>query len=95
MTRRGVDVGQALVRLAREHGLTGGQLAVLWVKDQPGITAPIIGPRTVAQLQDVLPVLRMRLSDELRTACDELVPPGSAVTDFHNASYWMKQVIDP
>lgn len=88
---RGIEVGRALAQLAREHGLTGNQLAVLWAKDQPGITAPIIGPRTMAHLTEVLPVMQMSLSDELRTACDTLVPPGSAVTDFHNASFWMKQ----
>ena len=92
---RGVAVGRALVQLARAHGLTGGQLAVLWAKDQPGITAPIIGPRTLAQLEDVLPIVTMSLSDALREACDRLVPPGSAVTDFHNASFWMKQRLYP
>jgi hypothetical protein len=32
----------------------------------------------------------MTLSDDLRAACDALVPPGSAVVDFHNTSGWMK-----
>jgi aryl-alcohol dehydrogenase-like predicted oxidoreductase len=73
--------------------MTGAQLALLWVKDQPGIAAPIFGPRTVAQLEQILPVLDMRVSDELKAAADQLVPPGSAVTNYHNSLDWMRQVL--
>jgi aryl-alcohol dehydrogenase-like predicted oxidoreductase len=65
-------------------------LAVLWVKDQPGITAPLIGPRTIEQLDHFLPVLEMELDETTRAACDELVPPGSAVANFHNSAPWLK-----
>ncbi|MCW5853530.1 MAG: aldo/keto reductase [Anaerolineae bacterium] len=90
VTEPGIAVGQQFARLAEQAGLPPAQLALLWVKDQPGITAPIFGPRTVAQLQGVLPILDMRLSDDLRAACDALVPPGSAVVNFHNTAGWMK-----
>ena len=90
VTERGIEVGNRFVALVREHGLDPAQAAILWVKDQPGITAPIIGPKTVAQLEHMLPVLEMSLSDELRTACDELVPPGTATANFHNSAPWMK-----
>ena len=33
------------------------------------------------------------LGDSLRAACDELVPPGSAVANFHNTAPWMKMRI--
>ncbi len=87
----GIKVGNELVRLAREQGMSAAQLATLWVKDQPGITAPLIGPRTVEHLEHMLPVLEMTLSDELAAACDELVPPGGAVASFFNTAAWMKQ----
>jgi aryl-alcohol dehydrogenase-like predicted oxidoreductase len=90
VTARGIEVGEKLAALAPDHGLTPGQLALLWCKDQPGVTAPIFGPRTMAQLEDVLPVLEMTLSPEARAACDDLVPPGSVVADFHNTAGWMK-----
>lgn len=90
VTQPGIEVGNKLVKLAQEHGLDPAQLAILWVKDQPGITAPIIGPRTMAQLENLLPVIEMTLTDELRAACDALVPPGSAVANFHNSAPWMK-----
>lgn len=90
VSERGIEVGDAFVALAKEAGLPPVQLALLWVKDQPGVTAPLIGPRTTEQLKDLLPVLDMTLSDDLRQACDELVPPGSAVANFFNSAPWMK-----
>ncbi|MFM9885771.1 MAG: aldo/keto reductase [Burkholderiales bacterium] len=90
---RGIAVGAKLADLARQHNMTPAQLAFLWVKDQPGITAPIIGPRTYEQFTAVLPAFDMRLSTDLADACDRLVPPGTAVADFHNASGWHKEVV--
>jgi aryl-alcohol dehydrogenase-like predicted oxidoreductase len=93
VTARGIEVGRRFVQLARERGISPAQLAVLWVKDQPGITAPLIGPRTLEQLEHFLPVMEMQLDDQLSAACDALVPPGSAVANFHNSAPWMKMQI--
>ena len=93
VTARGIDVGNKVVQLAKERNLSPAQLAVLWVKDQPGITAPLIGPRTIEQLEHFLPVMEMELDTVTRLACDELVPPGSAVANFHNSAPWMKMRI--
>lgn len=95
VNQRGIDVGRAMAALARQNGMSAAELALLWVKEQPGITAPVFGPRTLAQLEEILPVMARRLSAELSAAIDEMVPPGSAVTDYHNSSGWMKQVLNP
>jgi 1-deoxyxylulose-5-phosphate synthase len=87
----GIEIGRRLTALANEAGITPAQLAVLWVKDQPAVAAPIFGPRTMQQLDEILPVLNMTLSSALAAACDKLVPPGSAVTNYHNGCTWMKQ----
>ncbi len=91
---RAVQMGNRFVKLAREAGYDPAQLAILWVKDQPGITAPIIGPRSVEQLEHLLPVLDMTLPEDIRAACDRLVPPGSAVANFHNSAPWMKMQLE-
>jgi len=90
LNQRALEVAVAVGELARERGLTTSQLALLWAKDQPGVTAPIIGPRTSAQLDDALAVLDLALDDDARTACDALVHPGNAVTDFHSTAFWMR-----
>lgn len=91
ITPAGIEVGQAVIALANAHGISAAQLATLWVKDQPGISAPLIGPRTLEQLEHLLPVLEMTLSADLAAACDKLVPPGGAVASFFNTAAWMKQ----
>jgi len=93
VTPRGIDAGRAFVVLAREHGLPPGQLALLWSKDQPGVTSPIVGPRTLEQFVDLLPVVDMSLTDEQRAACDAINPPGTALVNFHNTAGWMRTAI--
>jgi len=93
VTQRGIEVGRRFVHLAEETGISPARLSILWVKDQDGITAPLIGPRSVEQLEELLPVLDMRLESEVKEACDGLVPPGTAVADFFNSADWMKMKI--
>ena len=95
ITQRGIEVAVAVAEMAAERKLTPSQLALLWVMDQPGITSPILGPRTMQHLEDALPLLDMRLDDADRPLFDALVHPGTAVADFHNSNDWMKaRVLD-
>jgi 1-deoxyxylulose-5-phosphate synthase len=93
VTSRALEVARGVAALAADRGLTSSQLALLWVKDQPDVTAPIVGPRTLAQLEEALGILDRSLDDDARVACDELVHPGSAVADFFNTSGWMREQI--
>ena len=90
VTERAVQYGNQFVRMAREAGYDAAQMAVCWVKDQPGVTAPLIGPKSVEQLEHFIPVGDMRLPQEIAEAVDMIVPPGSAVANFHNSAAWMK-----
>jgi aryl-alcohol dehydrogenase-like predicted oxidoreductase len=90
VTQRGLEVAGALGKMAAERGMSSAQLALLWVKDQPGVTAPIIGPRTLAHLEDSLAVADRSLDEADRPLFDALVHPGNAVVDFHNTNPWMK-----
>jgi len=90
VTRKGREVAAKVGEMAQERNMTITQLALLWVKDQPGVTSPIIGPRTMAHLEDALPLLEMSLNEADRPLFDELVHPGTAVADFHNSNEWMK-----
>ncbi len=88
VTRRAVQAGNRLPPLAKDLGISAAQLALLWAKDQPAVCAPVIGPRTMAHLEDALPVLSMHLDPETARRLDEIFPPGSAEADFHNTSGW-------
>jgi aryl-alcohol dehydrogenase-like predicted oxidoreductase len=90
ITNQGREVTLKVAGMAKERDMTVSQLALLWVKDQVGVTSPIIGPRTMAHLEDALPVLEMKLNEADRPLFDELVHPGNAVADFHNSNEWMK-----
>ena len=93
VTPRGVAAGRRFVAMAEAAGVSPAQLGLLWVKEQPGVVAPLYGPRTVAQLEYVLPILEMTLSNELRQACDTINPPGSVIANFHNSAPWMKMSV--
>ena len=66
---------EGLAQIAGRKGCTLSQLALAWLLAQPGVTSPIIGPRTMAHLEDNLGALDVELSaDDLR-AIDAVVPP--------------------
>jgi aryl-alcohol dehydrogenase-like predicted oxidoreductase len=90
VTQTGRQVAAQVGEMAQERGMTTAQLALLWVKDQPSVTCPIVGPRTMAHLEDAIAILDRTLPGSDRPLFDELVHPGNAVADFHNSNEWMK-----
>jgi aryl-alcohol dehydrogenase-like predicted oxidoreductase len=90
ITPKALEAAKRVAQLAAEQGMTSSQLALLWVKDQPGITSPIIGPRTLEQLKEHLGVLERTLDPAVAAALDTVVGPGNAVSDFHNSNPWMR-----
>jgi 1-deoxyxylulose-5-phosphate synthase len=91
ISQRGIEVAQKVAEMAGERGMTTAQLSLLWCKDQPAVTSPIVGPRTMQHLEDFIPVLEMKLRGiPIANLFDELVHPGNAVADFHNSNEWMK-----
>jgi aryl-alcohol dehydrogenase-like predicted oxidoreductase len=80
--QRKLDAADRLAQLADEAGLTLIQLAIAFVLRHPAVTAPIIGPRTMEQLESQLAALDVSLDDELLDRIDEIVPPG---TNFNPA----------
>ncbi|OAP28369.1 Aldo/keto reductase family protein [Amycolatopsis sp. M39] len=60
-------------------------LALAFAIAHPGVTAAIIGPRTMGQLDDLLAGTEVSLSDELLDRLDEIVPPGTDVSPLDMA----------
>jgi len=69
----------ALSELAEQAGMPLIELALAFVANHPAVTAPIIGPRTMEQLEGQLPALERTLSTELLDQIDQIVPPGQNV----------------
>ena len=73
--------------IAEEKGSSISQLALAWCAQQPGITSPIIGPRTMEQLIDNLGAAEIEITDNDRTRIDELVIPGRSITPYYQADF--------
>ena len=69
---------------ARERGWAPAALGVAWLLHQPGVTAPIIGPRTIDQLESAVSALDIELSDDDLRVLDELFPgPGGQAPEAY------------
>jgi 1-deoxyxylulose-5-phosphate synthase len=88
ITSQGIEVARQLAKRAAQKGCTLPQIAVAWVLHQPGITAAIIGPRTLAHLNDLLSAADLNLDDTDLDYCDHLVKPGTFVSDHFNTAGW-------
>ena len=86
-TRESFDVIEPLQALADEKGVPLSQLALAWVVQQPGITSPIIGPRTLEQLEDAIKALDIDITADDRKRIDEIIPPGTHVAPFYQADH--------
>lgn len=69
--------------LAAEKNASPSQLALAWVARQPGITSPIIGPRTMAHLEDNLGAVNVAFSAEDLARLDEVSPPEDAIVLYY------------
>lgn len=81
------EVTDGLRPLAAAKDCTLSQLVLAWCVQQPGITSPIIGPRTMDQLVDNLGALEVEINDADRQRIDELVAPGRMVSPFYEADF--------
>jgi len=63
---------EAVVRAAEGLSLTPVEVALAWVRDRPGVTAPIVGARTAAQLRGSLTVEQVDLPQEIVAALDDV-----------------------
>ncbi len=76
------DVQEAVLALAKEKDVSGYALALAWCMSKPGITSPIIGPRTAKQLADSLTALEVTLTDDDHARLDAAAPPESVTVPY-------------
>ena len=73
--------------IADEKGCSPGQLALAWNMAQPGITAPIVGPRTLEHWKGNLGALDIAVTDADRERLDAVAPPGRAIAPYYEAQW--------
>jgi aryl-alcohol dehydrogenase-like predicted oxidoreductase len=76
--QRRLEIVEQLIPLAAARGVTLAQFANAWVLRHPAVHCAIIGPRTLAQLEDSLGALDVAITPEEAARIDELVPPGTS-----------------
>jgi aryl-alcohol dehydrogenase-like predicted oxidoreductase len=81
------DVVDQLEPIARSKDCTLVQLALAWVMQQPGVTSPIIGPRTLDQLDEYLGAAAIKLTQADLDLIDTVVPRGGMVSPFYEADF--------
>ncbi len=86
-TDRAFDALETVEQIAKEKGCTASQFALAWCAQQPGVTSPIIGPRTMEQLEDNLGAVSVEVTDSDRERIDAVVPPGTEVVPYYNADF--------
>lgn len=72
---KGWKVVDELVAVAKEAGCLPAQAALAWVRGRPGVTSPILGARTLEQLNDNLGAIKVRLTEEQTKRLDEISKP--------------------
>lgn len=71
--------------IAQAKGVTMSQVALAWSLSHPAVTAPIIGPRTLAQLQDNLGALDVEITEADKARIDSVTAPERAIVPYGEA----------
>jgi aryl-alcohol dehydrogenase (NADP+) len=58
------DVVKAVTSIAKQRGVSNAQIALAWILNKPGVTAPIVGASKMQHLEDALNALSIKLTDD-------------------------------
>ncbi|MBO0793060.1 MAG: aldo/keto reductase [Ktedonobacteraceae bacterium] len=93
-SERNLTIAAEVVKIAQERGCSPSQVALSWVRQQPGVVIPVLGARTAAQLEENLRCLQVTLTEEEMRRLDavsqiDLGYPHTYLqpTDPHNMAY--------
>ncbi len=91
---RKLDAVEQLIPVAEAAGMSLTHLAMAFAVAHPGVTSAIIGPRTMAQLDDLIAGAETVLDDDVLDRIDEVVPPGTDLGAL-DVSYVPPALADP
>lgn len=70
-----LTIAREVIRISEEIGVTPAQVAIAWARQQPGVIIPLIGARTVEQLNENLGTLEVTLSPSQMERLDRVSQP--------------------
>lgn len=79
------NVLETLEEIAAEKNCTVSQVALAWVMRQPGITSPIIGPRTMAHFEENLGAVNVEITADDRARIDAVSEPEQAIVPYYTS----------
>jgi aryl-alcohol dehydrogenase-like predicted oxidoreductase len=91
--QRKLDAAEALAQLAEEAEMSLIEMAIAFVINHPAVTAAIIGPRTMEQLESQLPAAGINLSDDVLDRIDAIVTPGANINPADGG--WVSPALEP
>ncbi len=91
--QRKLEAADALAGVAEEAGIAMIEMALAFVIRHPAVTAAIIGPRTMEQLESQLTAADAELSEEVLDRIDEIVPPGVNLNPADGG--WANPALEP
>jgi len=74
-----IDAVEQLIPIAENAGISLTHMAIAFAIAHPGVTAALLGPRTIEQLNDLLAGAEVTLSDDVLDQIDAIIPPGTGV----------------
>ncbi len=85
------DVIEGLEEIARAKSVTLSQFSLAWCMQAPGVTSPIIGPRTMEQFEDNLLAAEVTFTPDELKAIDRIIRPGTNVSPYYEADWGVSQ----
>jgi aryl-alcohol dehydrogenase-like predicted oxidoreductase len=84
VTQAPTDKLRKLQKLAEKNDLSMATLSLAWVSNQPGITSPIIGARSLTQLEESVAACQVKLNEKTMKAVDEIFTPGEHFIEYYS-----------
>jgi aryl-alcohol dehydrogenase-like predicted oxidoreductase len=91
--QRKLDAAEQLAQLADEAGISLIEMAIAFVLRHPGVTAAIIGPRTMAHLVSQIAAAAVELSIDVLDRIDQINLPGVTINPADNG--WVSPAMEP
>lgn len=78
---------EKFIEFCKQRNVEPAQYALAWCLRQPGVTSPIIGPKTSEQLSKYLTAQEITITDADRAEIDAIFPPGTHVSNYYTADF--------